>query len=120
MRTYIPAALLILFLAGCAPNLAGLAASGTKFQQAADAYVFENIDARKWVRAECREILNAEVTALKVAGEYEKARQLLRDSYPPLVTLGMIADAEKAGVAGVLAEPPGCGRDDALINAPGD
>ena len=100
--TYLSAALLALFLAGC--NLPALNTTGTGLQAAGSAYVFENIDARKWVRAECREILNAEITALKAAGKYEEARQLLRDSYPPLVTLGIIADAEEDGVGGVLAQ----------------
>ena len=101
----------VLLLVGCTENLAIAARTGLGLQLAGDAYLFENIAARQWVRAECREILDAELTKLKAAGEYAKARQLLRDNYPPLVGLSIIADAKEGDVADALTVPPGCGAD---------
>ena len=102
--------IVLLLLASCAGSAASLLSTGSSLQAAGDAYIFENIDARKWVRAECREILDAEVTQLKAESKYDEARQLLRDSYPSLVTISIVRAAEKDGVSSLLAAPPGCGK----------
>ena len=97
---------LAFLLAGCS-NLSAARTTGTNLQAAGDAYLFWTIDARKWVRDQCMAILEDDVTALRADGKYNEARQLLRDSYPPLVTQRIIEVAQKDGAA--LVGPPGCG-----------
>ncbi len=99
-------AVALLGLGGCVEIAGRAMVEGAYLADSASDYVREVHDLRRWIREQCRDLLKAEI---KTAGDDpDKVRQLLIDSYPPLVTVGVVRDV-KAG--SVLSVPVGCGVD---------
>ena len=92
-----------LALGGCVEAGARLAVEGAYTADSASAYVREVHDLRRWIREQCRDLLKREVRAL--GDDTEAVRELLRESYPPLVTVGIARDVKAKSV---LSAPVGC------------
>ena len=101
-------------LAGC--ELAGQVVTDVgDLQQDAREYVSERFDRRRAIRAECADLLNREVEALKAENRFAEARELLDANYPALMTekalsaainddSGILAEIDTSGCAPVKAE----------------
>ena len=103
MKRYLMLALvaLPLVLSGCVEAISRLAVEGAYLADSTSAYVREVHDLRRWIREQCFDLLKIEIRAL--GDDTGKIRQLLIDSYPPLVTVGVVRDR-----AGGLFVPFGC------------
>ncbi len=107
MTRFIAATLALLLLGGCAETLARFATDAADLHQATSDYVRENIAARRFVRSECRASLVRQIEALE--GDEVGIQQVLRDSYPPLVTMDILSKTDH--VSDILSTPPSCGID---------
>jgi len=101
--------LILLMLGGCAETLARFATDAADLHQATSDYVRENIAARRYVRSECRASLVRQIEALRDEGDEVGIQQVLRDSYPPLVTMDILSKTDR--VSDILSTPPSCGVD---------
>ena len=101
-------------LAGC--TFAGQAITDVgDLQQDAREYVGERFERRRAIRAECADLLNREVEALKAENRFAEARALLDANYPALMTekalsaainddTSALAEIDTSGCAPVKAE----------------
>ncbi len=106
MKYTIPIALLL--LSGCVEAGAIALNDARALHESAAHYVRAVHDARREVRRECWEILMEEVAKLRVAGEYQKARDRLAANYPALVTIDVLSENQEETPSGTLPEPFGC------------
>ena len=106
---YIPPFLVLaLLLGGCADWAARWLVDSAALYEAARAYVVENNDQRRFIRAECKASLVREIDTMVVAGDEPALRKMLAGHYPDLVTVDIIKKA-RADPGGALADAPGCG-----------
>lgn len=110
-----------LLLVGCADWAAYGVTEANYLRDSTSSYVHEVHDFRRWVREECRDMLQNEITQLQQNGQFAEARNVLIDSYPSLVTVDLIRDAQKIGDETVVEDlainyPWSCGRkSDAIL-----
>ena len=102
---------LVIVLGGCTEFLARLAIDASDLHAAARAYSLENKAQRIFIRSECRKSVNIQIEEARADGGGGEAavQQILRDAYPPFVTLYIINDAIDDNVTGILSVPPSCG-----------
>ena len=105
---------LLLALGGCTEFVARLAVDASDLHAAARAYTLENKAQRIFIRSECRKSVNIQIEEARADGGGGEAavQQILRDAYPPLVTMDIINDAIDDNLTGILSVPPSCGGDD--------
>ncbi len=99
---------LALVLGGCAETIARAAVDAAYLHDAASDYVRETHVLRQAIRKACRASVERDIQRLIEAGEEAALRSMLRDVYPPLVTMDII-DSALEGRSSILSEPPGCG-----------
>jgi hypothetical protein len=105
-----------LTLSGCIEAGARLVGEATYLADSASAYVREVHDLRRWIREQCFELLKTEIRVL--GDDTTKIRDLLRASYPSLVTVEIVRDV-KDEPRSVLSVPAGCADSVDLIG-PGE
>lgn len=108
LRNLIVAPLLAVALTSCVGVGASMITKAAYLDERADAYVRSVHDLRLYIRDECRASLIREVDILKKEGKEAELRKMLGSVYPPLVTFGIIADAQDGGVQSILVSPIGC------------
>ena len=113
MNRMIRALALVLLLApgGCTEFVARLAIDASDLHTAARDYALENKAQRIFIRSECRKSVNIQIEEARAdgGGGEEAVQQILRDHYPPLVTMGILDKAIDDNVTGILSVPPSCG-----------
>lgn len=101
----------LLLLTGCAEVASRALTDAADLHAAARGYVIENHDFRRWVRDECESSLRREIEALKKTdGNEAEVRTLLRESYPPLVSIGLVSQALE-DPSKISTVPFGCGAE---------
>lgn len=102
--------LLVLFLGGCESMYANLIQDYNDTRGAVRGYVAQNIAIRQWVRNECQVELQMELQQLRQDGKHAEARALLREAYPPVVTVAILEDYqdEDSDVASSINIPHIC------------
>ena len=105
------ALVLLLATGGCTEFLARLAIDASDLHAAARAYTLENKAQRILIRSECRKSTNIQIEEARAdgGGGEEVVQQILRDAYPPLVTMDIISAAIDDAGPGILSVPPSCG-----------
>ena len=108
---HILAFVLLLALGGCAEFVARLAIDASDLHTAARDYALENKAQRIFIRSECRKSVNIQIEEARAdgGGGEVAVQQILRNNYPPLVTMGILDDAIDDNVTGILSVPPSCG-----------
>ncbi len=107
MIRYILPFVALLALGGCETYIARAMMDAAYLQEAASSYVREVHALRQWIREECLASLVRETESLKRAGGEVALRKMLAESYPSLVTAGVVKSA-RDDQAGILAQAPGC------------
>ncbi len=110
MRFFAAALTLLLMQGGCTETLARFATDASDLHQATSAYMRENVEQRRFVRAECRASLVRQIETLRGENKEVEIQRLLRENYPSLVTLEIL-NAIDDHVTSILSEPPSCGID---------
>ncbi len=98
-------------MSGCAEPLARLAIDAADLHQATSDYVRENIAQRRYIRAECRASVVRQVETLRAKGNETDVQRVLRDNYPPLITMRIAKATIDGQHAELLEIPPSCGID---------
>ncbi len=99
------AVLSLVLLNGCTGTLVRLVQQGDYLHQAADEYVRDVHDMRRWIRQECRASLQRQINELRKGEDEQGLRAVLARNYPPLVTFDVLADA-RDDPTGILSKPP--------------
>ena len=104
---WLPIIVLPLLLGGCAEWAARWVVDSAALYESGRAYVQEIHDQRRFIRSACRASLVREIDNLIVADDEAALRKVLASNYPPLVSLGLIAEA-RDDPGGLLSHVPGC------------
>lgn len=107
MIRYVLVILAPLLLGGCETFISRAIVDAAYLQVTASGYVREVHGLRQLIRQECRASLMREVDKLKLTGDEQALREVLANSYPDLVTVGLYKTA-RGDQEGALSRAPGC------------
>ncbi len=93
-------------LSGC--SYVKLLTFGSKLGDAAAGYVEEVVRTRQEIRRDCAEMLTNEVRKLQQAGDYDEARELLAQAYPPLTILQAVDEGDASVIVKELNDARAC------------